>query len=276
MSKLLKAGFFRLKKDVIFWLFIFMTIGLAVFNLFKWKSSNIMLDRVVYEFIMYIGLFIAIFISIFVGKEHSEGIIRNKIIVGHSRISIYLSNLILSIFTVLLCALIYVAITLLLGSSFGLGNMKLSLLEHIMRILNTVLVIIVYCSIFNFIAMMCSEITISTIVNILTFIIFFIIVTSLEYTAFIDKYILETYYENGVEYIISQELNPSYPGEEKVKQGKTILFFIPQGQANRIANTIDERNTIDENLYQLPIYSITLIIFINLSGGYLFSRKELK
>ena len=85
MSKLLKAGFFRLKKDVIFWLFIFMTIGLAVFNLFKSKSSNIMLDRVVYEFIMYIGLFIAIFISIFVGKEHSEGIIRNKIIVGHSR-----------------------------------------------------------------------------------------------------------------------------------------------------------------------------------------------
>ena len=29
MIKLLKAGFFRLKKDIIFWLFIFLTIGVA-------------------------------------------------------------------------------------------------------------------------------------------------------------------------------------------------------------------------------------------------------
>ena len=74
----------------------------------------------------------------------------------------------------------------------------------------------------------------------------------------------------------NQKTNPNYPGEEKVKVAKTILFFIPQGQANQIANKIDERNTIDENLYQLPIYSITLIIFINLSGSYLFLKKELK
>ena len=82
MIKLLKAGFFRLKKDSIFWLFVFLTIGIAGFTLFRYTSNEeVQLDKIVNEFIMYIGLFIAIFVSIFVGKEHSEGIIRNKIIV---------------------------------------------------------------------------------------------------------------------------------------------------------------------------------------------------
>lgn len=83
MYKLLKAGFFRLRKDVIFWLFIFLSIGMAGFALFHNYASwgEVILDHVVNEFILYIGLFIAIFVSIFVGKEYSEGIIRNKIIV---------------------------------------------------------------------------------------------------------------------------------------------------------------------------------------------------
>ena len=84
MYKLLKAGFFRLRKNVIFWLFILVTILLTGYILFKHSQSGIstrILDTFINEYIMYIGLFIAIFVSIFVGKEHSEGIIRNKIIV---------------------------------------------------------------------------------------------------------------------------------------------------------------------------------------------------
>ena len=83
MIKLLKAGFFRLKKEVIFWLFIFLTIGIAGFTLFQNidQSREIIIDKLLNQYIMYIGLLISIFVSIFVGKEHSEGIIRNKIMV---------------------------------------------------------------------------------------------------------------------------------------------------------------------------------------------------
>lgn len=83
MYKLLKAGFFRLRKDVVFWLFIFITIGITGFSLCRiiGTTQNVSLNKYINEFIMYIGILIAIFISIFVGKEHSEGIIRNKIIV---------------------------------------------------------------------------------------------------------------------------------------------------------------------------------------------------
>lgn len=82
MYKLLKAGLFRLKKDVIFWLFIFLTLGITAVTLFRYTTvEGATLDRFINQFVIYIGLFIAIFVSIFVGKEHSEGIIRNKIIV---------------------------------------------------------------------------------------------------------------------------------------------------------------------------------------------------
>ena len=82
MTKLLKAGFFRLKKDTIFWVFLFLSIGIAGITLYRFYDINLpKLDRLISEYIWYIGLLMAIFVSIFVGKEYSEGIIRNKIIV---------------------------------------------------------------------------------------------------------------------------------------------------------------------------------------------------
>ena len=79
---LLRAGFYRLKKDIIFWLFLFVTIGASIFALFRIAESGdgTNLYNYINEYLIYIGLFMSMFISIFVGKEYSEGIIRNKII----------------------------------------------------------------------------------------------------------------------------------------------------------------------------------------------------
>ena len=76
--------------------------------------------------------------------------------------------------------------------------------------------------------------------------------------------------ENGNKYVISQEINPNYPGDQKVKIAKIIYLLIPQGQAMEIANNDFEL------MKQMPIYSIILIIFINIFGIFIFSKKELK
>ena len=271
MYKLLRAGFFRLKKDIIFWLFMFLTIGIAGFTLFRYTSNEgVHLDKIVNEFIMYIGLFIAIFVSIFIGKEHSQGIIRNKIIVGHSRISIFLANLIISIIASILCEIVYLVLVFLIGIPL-FGQMQMPLSQFAMLLLNAVLVIISFCSIFNFISMICSEITVSTTICIILFITMYVVGASFSLTANTDKYINHTFTdENGVSHIISQELDPNYPGDEKVKQAKMIYLSIPQGQAMEIGN-----NDLD-NLKQMPIYSIILICAINILGIYIFSKKELK
>lgn len=150
------------------------------------------------------------------------------------------------------------------------GGLQIPLSQFIISILNTILIIITYCSIFNFIAMICTEITVSTTINILVFITMFIVESSLGYIANSSKYITHSYWEDGVEYIINQELNPNYPGDQKVKLAQLIYLFIPQGQASKILN----RDT--ESLYQMPIYSIVLINVINMGGIYIFGKKELK
>lgn len=270
MIKLLKAGFFRLKKDVIFWLFIFLTIGMAGFTLFRYLSNEgVYLDKILNEFIMYIGLFIAIFVSIFVGKEYGQGIIRNKIIVGHSRISIFLSNLIISIVVSLLCELIYLIIVFLIGIPL-FGQMQMSFSQFAIVLLNTALVIISFCSIYNFITMICSEITISISICIILFVAMFVAQAALGFTANSRKYIEHAFWDNGNKYIISQEPDPNYPGDEKVKQARTLYLSIPQGQAMKIGG-----NDLTYSA-QMAISSIILIGVENIVGVCIFSKKELK
>ena len=81
MNKLLNANFFKLKKDMLFWIFLFTSVILAFFFVYRNYSNQTPLYQAINYFIILIGMFLAIFVSIFVGKEYSSGIIRNKIIV---------------------------------------------------------------------------------------------------------------------------------------------------------------------------------------------------
>ncbi len=288
MIKLLRAGIFRLRKESIFWLFLLATILIAVCRILI-SSHDIPLDKVLYDNITYIGLFIAMFVSIFVGKEHSEGIIRNKIIVGHSRISIYLSNLIISIIVSVLCELIYMTIMFLIGS-YIYKPLQMPISQLLIIILNSILIIITYCSIYNLISMKCSEITVSVVICVVIFAIMFVAEILIGETANKPKYITSASWDNGVRIILSQEPNPNYPGDNIVNLAKNINLLLPQGQANLITNsklmtseeiseqlyTKEEIEESIKSLYQMPIYSIILISVINISGLYLFSKKELK
>lgn len=139
-----------------------------------------------------------------------------------------------------------------------------------MFILNSLLVIITYCSIYNLITMICPEITVATVISVIVFIIMFILEESVAYTANQPKYTTHSYWEDEKQYIISQEINPNYPGDEKVKIAKTICLILTQGQASKIANMDTEV------IYKMPVYSLILISIINIGGIYLFSKKELK
>lgn len=289
MTKLLKAGLFRLKKDISFWLFVFLTIVIALFRIYR-SSPDVTLNNVLYDYILYIGFLIAIFVSLFVGKEHSEKIIRNKIIVGHNRTSIYISKLIISICVSILCEVIYMAV-MLIASNFIYKDFQMQASQLIMIMLNILLIIIVYCSIFNFITMITSEITIAVVINIIIFFTMFVAEMVVSQTASATKYIINSSYDiNGVETIISKELNPNYPGDDKVKLAKTIELILPTGQAQSLLSSaftdpdvikhrIYTKEEVEEkvqDLYKMPIYSLILIGVINAIGIYAFSIKELK
>ena len=288
MYKLLNASFSRLRKNKIFLGLVILTIIIAAFMLIseyldKVKYSSVFgissntTDILLTNFINIIGFFIAIFTSLFVGAEYSDGTIRNKIVAGHSKKNIYLSNLIVSILVGIFLELIYlIVISIFSIPIFGLVQMNFSQLAVIL--LDIIMIIIVYSSIFNFIALICSNITISTVSSLLLILIMFVIDMLLSPTANSTEYIQKNIVmdeKGNVTYEVVK--NEDYPGKLVQTICKTISNFNPVSQAIEISGNKINMNEEDfNNMKVYPLYSLGLIIIITAIGIYLFNIKELK
>ena len=92
-----------------------------------------------FELLSFIGMAFAVFISLFLGKEFSDGTIRNKLIVGHKRENIYFSNYIMC-----LVGSLFIYAMLLFGGFMGVpiigkwqGNISQMIIYIIMGVFIT-------------------------------------------------------------------------------------------------------------------------------------------
>ena len=108
MTKLLRACIRRYAHNTIFWIAAVLTIGLGISIAHSTRMTYYDDALVIAQMLIH-----AVMISWVVGKEFKEGIFRNKVIVGHSKGSIYLSELIcgvgIAFVLYFLCAVIFVA-----------------------------------------------------------------------------------------------------------------------------------------------------------------------
>ena len=276
MIKLLNAGFTRLYKNRAFWIWTIFSISFALLMIFtnysnmKKYGDAIEIGQLILNYPTMIGIIIAIFTSLFLGVEYSDGTIRNKIIIGHKRINIYLSNFIIITATCLFEYGIYFIIILSLGIPlFGMGT--LPILTLIAKILLICVTIIAYSSICTFISTECSNKTVTTIINIMsTFVLLMIAVycySKLETPPYIETAKIND--KTSGNYEMTQEHNPKYPTEEEKKMYQTLLNINPAGQAFQIGEKI-------EGLEILPVYSLGIIIVFTTLGMVLFEQKDLK
>ena len=89
MTKLLRACMRRYAHNSLFWISVILTLGIAVCVSFSARYTFYDDAMVSAQIVIH-----AIMISWVVGKEFKEGIFRNKAIVGHSKGSIFLAELI--------------------------------------------------------------------------------------------------------------------------------------------------------------------------------------
>lgn len=108
MTKLLRACIRRYTHNTIFWIAAVLTIGLGISIAHSTRMTYYDDALVIAQMLIH-----AVMISWVVGKEFKEGIFRNKVIVGHRKGSIYLSELIcgvgIAFVLYFLCAVIFVA-----------------------------------------------------------------------------------------------------------------------------------------------------------------------
>lgn len=276
MYKLLSANFSRLWKDKFFWLCMgSMLIYSIAYMLNGCKQAttdlteyHYSLEQYYFHFAIVIGAFCALFGSMFFGTEYSDGTIRNKIVVGHTRTSIYIANLITSFVATLLMMLVWLIGALVAIPTLGFWEMGIANLIAYLFI--AVMFEVALSAIFTFICMQSSNKAITVVVSILLFF-GLLVFASMTYNS-----LSEPEMTSGIQITASgmeqsePDLNPRYISGTKRTIYKFIIDFLPTGQGLQMWQL--EIN----NAVRMIISSLVITLVSTLGGIFVFKRKDLK
>ena len=278
MNKLLSANFMLLKKSKIFWCCMIFMVILALigpvgqyFQAQKYASFEPMIDGQLFTFAMFIGIVLSTFCGLFLGIEYGDGTIRNKVVVGHKRSSIYLANLITCIAAGLaMCAafmLVYVAVGIPLIGTFTLEIKYILLYTGAALLMSTA-----FASIFTMLAMLNQNKAVVAVSCILfAFISLFAgqyIQARLDTPEMYEGY---SYTDDSGELIeIEAMKNPRYLEGTKREVYEFIHKLLPGDQQVQIGQMTTQKPG------ELMIYSAGMAVVVTAIGMMLFKKKDLK
>ena len=276
MRKLISADFYRLKRDWGLWitaaamfvLSLFKIIDVAIFNNKDVVEVKLTLNDCMFELLSFIGMAFAVFISLFLGKEFSDGTIRNKLIVGHKRENIYFSNYIMCLVGSLF---IY---AMLFGGFMGvpiIGKWQGNISQMIIYIIMGVFITASISAFLTLLGMLVTNRAVNAVFSIIIALVLSIIASvfysGLSEPEFTREFISMTM--DSVQY--GPEIpNPSYVSGFQRQIYEFLIQFMPQGQSILIAN--DEITKPVLNI----VYSALITVGINIAGVFAFKKKDLK
>lgn len=216
MRKLLSADAFRIFRSKWFWLCLggmLALVGAFVTMQYTAMDYTVPMSRVIFLPMSFYGMVVAALVSLFVGEDFSDGFIRNKIIAGCSRTSIFASNLIVSC---LACTVIYLVTTLLTaGIGCLLFEIDVSVAQFLQHLVLGMGMCLAYSCIYCTITMVCGSKTTSTVLCM--GLAFFLLVACLH----TNQVMVQPAFKNGapnpayvdgfgkVVYSVLHDLNPS-------------------------------------------------------------------
>ena len=277
MSRLLRTNFSRMWKSKIFWICAGCMFGLALYQVISQYVFAVRYDEVVCldwsSFaVAIIGIFAsAVFISLFFGVEYSEGTMRNKLMVGHTRCSIYMANLITAISAGIVFVTLWIIAYVTLGAI--LMEHESSWLKIWMVFFTIVFEILVFSAIFIFIMMLCSSRAISSVICLIVsasiLICGSIIESKLKEPETVSPYTMAA---DGRFVQSEPQKNPRYLPEGSRKRMVFEFFsdYLPGNQGLKLAE--GECNKIE----YLIGYDLINIALLSGVGYFLYKRKDIK
>ena len=216
------------------------------------------------------GILLSIFCALFVGAEHSDGAMRNKLAAGHRRGTVYLSNLILCVTAGILLCLGYIAAVLAVGIPL-LGPLRIPLPLILWYTFCSVVMTCALAAVFTLAAMLCQNkaVTAVTCISLAYFLLFLGI--------FLNSRLVEPeiqperqYVEDGQIVTLPAKPNPSYVRGMK-RAVYQLLYDLPGCQTVQLASTVDTGAPL-----RLPLWSLAAAALSTGAGILLFRRKDLK
>ncbi len=274
MNKLLKANFARLMKDKIFWFGMAFMFSAGIFGVIMKLINDpaATADQLMLIFPVLICIVSAAFCSLFIGTEYSDGTIRNKLIVGHSRNAVYLSNFITCSAAGIIMCLSYLAAV----ASFGLlllGLSETNMGAVVILILVAFMMVIACTALFTLLCMLNQNKAFAAVICILVIVSLFVLAAMinarLEAPQFYNNYVF-TDSLGSVEPTPGQIENPQFLTGMKREIYHFFLDFLPTGQAIEISTQSTP------HLWQMPLYSLLIILVSTGCGLFRFRKKDLK
>lgn len=280
MKNLLSAEFLRLFKNKLYWFLsaaafvfgaviqIYIYFGTTPYGIEPKTSMGL------FAIGMVIGFVAAIFVSLFVGTEYSNGTLRNKIINGKSRTSIYFSKYIVCCVAMITIFVYYYASSLAFGF---LINRQLG--AKVSTLLITALVLCLaafsYVAVFLAVAMNCGKKSATAVISLVAAMAMFftavMTASKLQEPEFYDEY----FYMNEAGDIVSdpETPNPNYLRGTKRKIYEFINDANPTGQCVQLSGAIDDEGSVCKK--EFPIYSCGFIAVGTAIGMIIFKKKDI-
>ena len=274
MSRLIHTEFWRLRKNLLYFLCFLFLVGYAVLvhvseyqnmRSYGYQSS---LESCFFASLPVVGFVFAVFVSLFVGTQYADGAIRNRLIIGLGRRDIYLSSFFVN--AVAVCAL--TVATYLVGFLLGVplfGEPQIPWSNLFLSMASGLFMSVSFASIFHMIAMVNSNKTNSAVFCILlSFLLFFFCMffyQGLMQPKMIDQMVMQ----NG-ENILETVKNPAYLTGFKRTLYQTILDILPPGQAIQVCETGIA------HIWRMIGYSALTTVITTGVGMALFQKKDIK
>lgn len=278
MNRIMQANFVRMAKNKLLWIAMLVTAGFGTMLVIggyndMQKYGDIYGDRswddILFSFLIIYGIIMAVFDSMYIGTEYSDGTIRNKLIVGRKRSSIYLANLITSFTAGVLVYLAGIAAVCVVGIPL-FGEPGMDVLTIVKLFVAGLLVCLSYASLYTMVGMLSSSKSQTAIINLLlAFILFFMamyIYQMLAQGPEIENAVMEI---NG-EIAIKIEKNPNYLSGIKRDIYQFIFDLSPSGQGYLVSS-----HEMGEP-WKYMGYSAGLSAVLSIFGLSFFCKKDIK
>lgn len=283
MNKLLSAEFLRLFRSLIFRICMLFSGGLGVFIVWmRWwdvkknsaeyaklgvEYSNA--DGLIFVGGLYLIFAIAVFISVFVGTEYSDGTIRNKLIAGHTRGSIYLSKFVVCAVTDIMIHILYIVVVLILGNLLINGT-TMTIKEIVLFTMVSTIIMLALTAFLLLLTMSIQSKAVGAIVCLLVMFIMMIFALSIEQRLEAPEYYDAYSYideDTGEMISVGKEKNPKYLSGTKREVYEFLNNFIPVSQLYQIGMNISD------NFSLIVIYDC-VIIFVTTGVGIAILKKK--
>ena len=276
MFRLLHANFSRLWRNKLFWLGMAAMLLFSVFICLDNNSAQIKyeesypLESFFFSYTIFAGVFCAAFSSLYIGTEYSDGTMRNKVVIGHRRVYVYLSNLVISIAATLMTCGAFILAMLAVGIPC-FGFFEESTVTVLIYFLSSLATVVAFCALFTMLSMLIpSRAVVAAFCLLCFFAMLFVAMhlnARLSEPEYYDSYLIT----EGTPHMSETPMpNPAYVDGAKRTAYQFLLDFIPTGQAIQLSGMAAIHQ------WQMPLYSLCILLTTTGIGIWGFVKKDLK